>query len=463
MTIVYHPQLGRGTIIKSYMGGAQWEVVFETGRRFRLPSRQFSDTEGQLPSLSRLPTARPVVSQSEAFQARQTLEALRVGIVPLSAAETLTIGLEVERQTLDRAIKRVAESGGDALAIIGDYGAGKSHFIEISAQFGLRANLLVASASLDLKEAPPNQAHKIYEALVTNLRYPDAPEQRGLRHLLDKALQLPNIVEQFVELCPRPIDACPLTAALLALRDMPTELGAEQLVQWISGQSKAQPEMKRVLRKPPRLYISGENARQYSYLLSAISTLATLCGYQGLMVLIDESEHYSLLTPANRLKADSFFKAMIRSAVGTTSRVNSADIPDDLRGEYPINFATRSNLFFAFALTDTDNRLPTGIWLTHTQILRLDDRFMKDDIANFSKTLLITHGEAYGYKPSRERYETVLEQSALMLAQALREHRNGFNLRQLIRTAVAIYDLLYLYPDYSDAQLLSELRSGLKV
>ena len=99
--------------------------------------------------------------------------------MPVQDAETLTIGLEAERVTLDRALDRSRERGGDVLAVIGDYGFGKSHFIELAARRALRENFLVAGASLDLVEVPPGKAHKIYEALVTALRYPDTQRARA--------------------------------------------------------------------------------------------------------------------------------------------------------------------------------------------------------------------------------------------------------------------------------------------
>ena len=118
--------------------------------------------------------------------------------MPVQDAETLTIGLEAAL-TLDRPLDRSRERGGDVLAVIGDYGFGKSHFIEL-ARRALRENFLVAGASLDLVETPPGKAHKIYEALVTALRYPDT-SRRGLAPLVEKVLARPAVVAEFVRLC----------------------------------------------------------------------------------------------------------------------------------------------------------------------------------------------------------------------------------------------------------------------
>jgi len=462
--IVSHPQFGSGRLLKTYMSGFEWEVQFDSGRRFRLPAKEFSpeslaEVQGDTQSTP-LPK-RMMALEMDQFRARQTLEALRLGIVPVQDAETLTIGLEAERVTLDRAFDRSKERGGDVLAVIGDYGFGKSHFIELAALRGLRENFIVAQASLDLVEVPPSKAHKIYEALVTSLRYPDSNE-RGLQPLIRKALEHPAVISQFIAASPREAKDCPLASALLALQDCPSQLAFEEIIQWLSGQAKAQAEMKTCLKKPPKLYVLGETARQYSYLLTSISVLATMLGYSGLAVLIDESEHYSLLRAAQREKADSFFKAMIVSALGLNNgRINGHDIPEHVRAEYPISYASDSHLLFLFALTESADRMPVGAWLAPSQIVRLDDRFIEKDISEFFKTLLRYHGLAYNYHASRERYEEIVVNAPKQLSRALGQHR--INLRELIRTAVTVCDLPYLYHDYASDDLLDELKRGLKV
>jgi len=461
---VHHPQFGTGTLLKTYMSGLEWEVQFESGRRFRLPAKEFSSESlaahrRDLPTPS-LPSRIPL-HETEQFRARQTLEALRTGIVPVQDAETLTIGLEAERVTLHRAFDRSRERSGDVIAIIGNYGFGKSHFIELSARHGLRENFLIASASLDLVEVPPSKAHKIYEALVTSLRYPDTL-QRGLMPLLRKALDHPTAVAQFIALCPRDPKDCPLTSTLIALQNCPSQLAFDEIVQWLSGQAKAQTEMKTCFKKPPRLYTTGEIARQYSYLLTGISMLATLVGYSGLGVFIDESEHYSLLRTAGRDRADSFFKAMIVSALGLNNgRINAQDIPDNPRVEYPISYASEAHLLFLFALTESEDRMPVGTWLAPSHLVRLDDRFIEKDIREFFSTLLGYHRLAYSYEPAPARYDSILNQSPELLYRALAQHR--INLRELIRGAVTVCDLLYLHHDYDTDTLLDELRRGLKV
>jgi hypothetical protein len=445
------------------MSGYEFEVLFDSGRRFRLPAREF-EAESAGPwqvAGAPAPSARVIMLDDDQFRARQTLEALRLGIVPVKDVETLTIGLEAEQVTLDRALARSRERGGDALAVIGDYGYGKSHFVELAARRALRENCLVASASLDLVEVPPGKANEIYRALLMGLRYPDSDE-RGLAPLLKKAVASPSVVAQFAERSPRGKDD-PLVAALRALTDCASQIAYDEIVLWVSGQIRTPTaDMRSYLKRPPRLYLAGEVARQYSYLLTAVSVLATMLGYDGLAVLIDESEHYSLLRATQRGRADAFFKALIYAALGqANSRVDPKTIPYHNTTEYDITFASNPQLFFLFALTESENRMPVDSWLAPSQILRLDDRFIERDILEFFKTLLRYHSIAYGYPPPRERYEEVVKIAPGLLSRALSQHR--INMREVIRLGVTVCDLLFLHPDYAPATLVEELAKGLKV
>jgi hypothetical protein len=465
---VIHPQLGPGKLLKTYMGGYEFEVLFDSGRRFRLPAREFEHEsmtawQAQAAPAGNGVTPRAAVLDVDQFRARQTLEALRLGIVPVQDVETLTIGLEAERVSLDRALARSMERGGDVLAVIGDYGFGKSHFVELSARRALRENCLVAVASLDLVEAPPGKANEIYKALVHAIRYPDT-EERGLRPLIKKALDAPDVIAQFVERSPRGQDD-PLARALAALADCASQTAYDDIVNWLSGQIRTPTkESKTCLKKPPRLYLAGEVARQYTYVLTGISVLASMLGYGGLALLIDESEHYSLLRANQRERADSFFKALIYAALGqANSRVDPKTIPYHGSVDYELAFASSPHLFFLFALTESENRMPVDAWLAPSQILRLDDRFIERDIHAFFTTLLRYHSIAYDYTypPPRERYEEIIKTVPGLLSRALNQHR--INLREVIRLAVTTGDLLYLHADYAPETLLEELAKGMRV
>ncbi len=64
--------------------------------------------------------------------------------------------------------------------------------------------------------------------------------------------------------------------------------------------------------------------------------------------------------------------------------------PNTARADYPVMFASNPHLFFLFALTESENRMPVEAWLAPSQIVRLDDRFIEKDIRKFFNTLLVT-------------------------------------------------------------------------
>jgi len=469
---VVHPRLGRGILKGTSNGGTVWEVVFESNMRFRLPARDF---ETKLPPAPRqaIPLRRSTYSSLEsseaglsAFHARQTIEALRMGIVPMNEVEALTIGLKVERTALARALSKTASEGGDVVAVIGDYGYGKSHFVELAARLALGEGFLVASASLDLKEMPPSKPHEIYKGLISALRYPQT-DARGLGVLIQQALDNPAILNQFIQ---ESSETCPLAAVLRRLRDgeNTSQVEYDALVDWISGL-----EAPRIYTsKLPKLYRNGENARLYAYLLFRLSRLATLLGYSGLAVMIDESEHYSLLRPNMRERADSFYQAMIYGAIGDNGdRIDETTIPQRVGTNYPLEFDPPSGLLFLFALTamvadekEKYKPMPVGAWLSQKQTIRLEDSYIHDDIQIFMQTLLKYHAVAYNYPFDDGRsadYAHLVGEGTKTLSYQLKQH--NMNLREIIRTSVHLCDLLYLHADYAGAQVVVELRKGLGV
>ncbi len=463
---VVHPRLGRGILKGTSNGGTVWEVVFESNVRFRLPARDF---ETKLPPAPRqtIPLRRSTYSSLEsseaglsAFHARQTVEALRLGIVPMNEVEALTIGLKVERTALTRALSKTASEGGDVVAVIGDYGYGKSHFVELAARLALSEGFLVASASLDLKEMPPSKPHDIYKGLVSALRYPQT-DARGLGVLIQQALDNPAVLSEFLHDPGQDPKTCPIAGVLRRLQEYQGNEYREMLIAWLSGQNISGVASSKL----PKLYRNGENARLYAYLLFRLSRLATLLGYSGIAVMIDESEHYSLLRPNMRERADSFFKAMIYGALGDNGdRIDEATIPQRVGASYPLEFDPPSGLFFLFALTDSDDRMPVDAWLSQKQTIRLEDSYIHDDIQMFMQTLLKYHAVAYNYPFDEGRsadYAHLVAEGTKTLSYQLKQH--NMNLREIIRTSVHLCDLLYLHADYAGAQVVGELRKGLGV
>ena len=457
---VEHPQYGRGKITAIYRNDSEWLVRFDSGLRFRRPRREFvGQQELVLAPAAPLPVLDAQPMAPSQYQARQLLEALRVGIAPAQHIKELTIGLESERASLAEGLVSAHQAGGAVRAVIGEYGYGKTHLVELTAQQALERNFIVATTSLDLGEVPAHRAIAVYTSLLRGLRYPDSDE-RGLEHLIDKAIDTPRWREQLWTATSLAND--PLDVGLYAIKSTSSSRQRKAWREWLVSGQRAKLMNKAMPRgvKFPSIYTVGHNARQIAYLLSGISVLARLAGYSGLCVLIDEAESYSLLQAYQRPKADEFFSAVIYAALQERqTRITADMLPQHRWKDYPAAYADRQSLFFLFTVTRSENRLPLETWLDDGQIMALDPHHSAQEIGQFMQQVMGYHGQAYGYEIG-ERQRQVRRAAAEHLALGMRNGR--LSIRGVVRLSVELFDLLYLYPDYEVTALLDELRQQLR-
>jgi hypothetical protein len=455
---VEHPRYGGGQIVALYRNGEEWMVRFDSGLRFRRDRHEFSGEEQTVavgPAPLPLPDTSPMTRTQ--YEARNLVEALRVGVAPAQHVSELTIGLAEERASLIAGLNEAHSLGGAARAVLGDYGYGKSHIVELTSQEALERNFLVATTSLDLGELPPHRAFDIFGSLMRSLRYPKT-DVHGIGPLVDAFT--PTERAQLNELGDVPND--PLVVALQALDGLSSTRQKLAWQQWLMGGRRLKLMNRALPRKIrfPSIYRVGHNARQIAYLLSGVSVMARLVGYSGLCVLIDEAESYSLLYPYQRPKAGAFFSAVIYAAMqDRQSRITDDAFPQHRWRDYPLAYNDRQSLFFLFTVTRSDDQMPLESWLSDDQILTLDPHHSAQEIGQFLQQLMGYHAQAYNYG-SGERQGQLRRGAAEHLALGVRNGR--LNTRAMVRLAVELYDLLYLYPNYPIVDLLDELRSQMQ-
>ena len=390
------------------------------------------------------------------FSSRQVIEALRLGTVPRFRINDLTLGLHHERVSAAAALDETEKSGGDVRAIIGEYGAGKTHFLEWIATEALNRGYLVSTASLDVWETPPSKPFTIYNALIKSLRYPDRNDTGTLAGLFERLATtigvngLRTALLNFNRSC----DHCPLYGAFRShsnYRSKGDEQRAELLLRWIAGErlpvwtlNKAKIYTEDTLRKFTTV------ADQYCYLINGVAWFARQAGYKGLVVLVDESEHYSLLNTTMKERADVFFQGMIYSALGDRqTRVPTCKfVHSPLCGlrhggtrPYPFSYSPNSGLLFMFAATTSAIALDYEGWLDPTKIIRLDSRLSPGEIEELLARIYVFHRKAFEYDRTASFADTCAKLISL--------YENGrFNLRELIRVVTEAFDLIYTYPDY---------------
>ncbi len=458
---VTHPQFGAGQITAVYRNGSEWLVRFENGLRFRRPASEFAGNGqgiAETQPIYAAPFQAAPMPQSQ-LEARQLIESLRVGIAPGQHVAELTINLQGERESLVAALNQAHQQGGAVRAVVGEYGYGKSHIVELAMQEALNRNFLVAPVSLDLLELPPHRSFAIYREAMHHLTYPDTDE-RGLGPLLAKTAVLPHTITQLQALSPAERD--PLVTGLQALASISSSRQQKAWENWLMGGRRVKLMNKATPRgvKFPSIYKVGHNARQIAYLLTAVSALARLNNYSGLCLLVDEAESYSLLRPYQRPKATLFFQAMIYAAMrDQQDKIHEDSFPQHRWCHYPMAYDQGQSLFFLFTVTRSDNRLPLNEWLTDDEIFNLEPDADPQEVGQFLQYILGYHAQAYQYQPG-ERQTQIRRGAAEHLAMGVRNGR--LSMRSVVRLAVELFDLLYLYPDYDVAVLLDELRAQMR-
>jgi len=459
---VEHPDFGSGQVVAVYRNGADWLVRFENGLRFRRPRAEFLLEKGSLAepapgyvSSYQAPAPMPL-SQMEA---RRLIESLRFGLAPPQHVAELTINLQAEKESIVRGLNQTHQFGGDVRAVVGEYGFGKSHIVELATREALDRNFLVGTVSLDLFELPPHRSFDVYRAATRSLRYPDTDEQ-GLAPLVEATVELNRALPRLRDLSPASLD--PLVIGLAAIDGTVSSRQRRAWTNWLMGARRNRLMNKGLPRgvKFPTIYKIGHNARQISYLLTGLSALARLGNYSGLCILVDEAESYSLLQPYQRPKASLFFQAMIYAALrGQQKKLHEQQFPQHRWRDYPMAYDEGQALFFLFTVTRSDNRLPLADWLDEERIFYLEPEAPAKEVGQFLQRVQQFHAQAYAYDAG-ERQGQVRRGAAEHLALGL---RNGqLSMRRIVRLAVELFDLLYLYPDYEVATLLDELRGNVR-
>ncbi|MFQ5654618.1 MAG: BREX system ATP-binding domain-containing protein, partial [Planctomycetota bacterium] len=235
---------------------------------------------------------------------RQGLEALRTGVVPAFHVQDYTVGRD--RELADFRDLLAARRG--LRLIWGDYGAGKTHLLDVLERIAREEHFLSARAILNPRDVPPSHPQRLYRIFLTSLRYPD-DSGSGWRPLFEKLVDSPEHRASHGDRFSRF-----LSPVLFALHT-----GDEEAIGWASDYLEGYPmestEVTRALRRvgwrgPNLLALSDYRTygRMYVHMMGALSSWARDAGYRGLVLLMDEVERVDRLDAVHRRLAEEVLK-----------------------------------------------------------------------------------------------------------------------------------------------------------
>ena len=248
-------------------------------------------------------------------------EAFRLGVTPPGGVDWYTVG----RAELFAAVREdlaALETGGRMRLVIGGYGSGKSHLLAWIRERALAEGFVVGEAALDDHDVTPAQPKRLYRALATSLRYPEAPDRaQGLLPLLERLLRSPGYPrERGAEGHHRYLD--PALACLKAAREKALYEAEVLALDWLEGQpfddSRSTNARLRGIRTPwlPALPDYRTFGHVYAYLLGGLAAAARDAGWRGLVLLVDEAEFYELLSRQHREHAKNVLASLALATRG---------------------------------------------------------------------------------------------------------------------------------------------------
>ncbi len=417
---VRHPTFGSGTVLSlrpadralvRFDRAVELPTTVSRGHLLALdktPGQAPHKTPEKTPSKTRArPRARPappttaekatalVAAQSvpelmisrDRVDVRQSLEALRLGVVPQHGLSEYTVGRHAELASLSALL----DQGHGLRTLWGDYGSGKTHLLEVTEQLARSRGFATARIVLDPREVPPTNPARLYAEVARSLHLPDGTA-RGLEALAQALATSAAHREPDGKSFSRF-----LSPYLHALHTRAAE-ATELLRDYVHAEPIDAAQVNRQLQatgwRGPRVLTMSDYrtyGRMYLHLLGTIACWAKDAGHRGLVLLCDEVEYVDSLDSA---EAQFALEVLRHFAAVTLPRSQLAFDPDglyrgghDVHRQLPLRYADEQPLVLVFALTPLDDVRKTfatilasdacALWLAPLTKANLDELFSK--------------------------------------------------------------------------------------
>jgi len=229
------------------------------------------------------------------------LQSLRAGVVPRVGQHLIQVGRAQELTAAIADLDRIADGGSAFRLIIGEYGAGKSFFLNLVRSIALEKKLVTMHADLTPDRrlhASGGQARSLYAELTRNLATRAKPDGGALAGILEKfiaqsqleAASSGSTVEQAVrrktERLTEMVNGYDFAEVVLAywrgFEQRNEQLKADA-VRWLRGEFTTRTDARAALN----VRAIVDDASVYDQ-LKLLARFVRLAGYAGLLVCLDE-------------------------------------------------------------------------------------------------------------------------------------------------------------------------------
>jgi len=251
------------------------------------------------------------------------VQSLRAGVVPRAGQHLIQVGRAREVETLVSDIDRLADGGSSFRLVIGEYGAGKTFFLNLVRAIAMERKLVVASADLNPDRrlhASGGQARSLYAELMRNLATRTKPEGGALAGVVEKFISTAKAdakaqgvpteqvlrakLEQLTELV-NGYDFADVIAAYCRGFDEGNEQLKSNAIRWLRGEFATRTDARAALG----VRTIVDDASVYDQ-LKLMGRFVRLAGFSGLLVCLDEL--VNLYKLANAQARNSNYEQLLR-------------------------------------------------------------------------------------------------------------------------------------------------------
>ncbi|MEA3160417.1 MAG: hypothetical protein QOD95_1965 [Gammaproteobacteria bacterium] len=251
------------------------------------------------------------------------VQALRAGVVPRAGQHLIQVGRAKEVEVMLRDIERIAEGGAVFRIVIGEYGAGKTFFLNLIRAIAMQQKLVTAHADLNPDrrlQGSGGQARSLFAELIKNLSTRAKPDGGALSGVVEKfvvqaktdskvqGVPLQDVVRARLSTLTDMVGGYDF-AEVIAAYCRAFEEGNDQLkadaVRWMRGEFTTKTEARE--RLSVRNIIDDDQIYDH---LKLFARFVRLAGFGGLLICLDEL--VNLFKLANRQARDNNYEQVLR-------------------------------------------------------------------------------------------------------------------------------------------------------
>lgn len=261
------------------------------------------------------------------------IQSLRAGVVPRAGQHLIQVGRAGELDALLKDIDRLADGGSAFRVVVGEYGAGKTFFLNLVRGIAMERKLVTMHADLNPDRrlhAYGGQARSLYAELAKNMSTRTKPDGGALQGIVEKfisqakseaktrGVESEAVIREFLAELTEMVNGYDF-ADVIAKYCQGFEQGNEQLkadaIRWLRGEFTTRTDARSALGV--RTII--DDASVYDQ-LKLLSRFVRLAGFGGLMICLDELVNlYKLAnTQARNANYEQILRILNDSLQGST-------------------------------------------------------------------------------------------------------------------------------------------------